>query len=97
LLLESGGGGVADPLLDESGGGLVVDGLLDGLLWSEGGALDCMEFEESAGGEEGAVEVESVLGELGDVDCCLEQAETTARALRHNNRALRFIKSPHYG
>jgi hypothetical protein len=85
VLLESGGGGVVVPLLDESGGGAVVDGL----LWSDdGGALDDIEFDESAGGDAGAVAVESV---LGAVDCCLEQAETTARALRHNNRALRFI------
>lgn len=92
MLLESGGGGVVVPLPDESAGGVV-----DGLLWSEGGALEDIEFDESAGGDAGAVAVESVLGELGDVDCCLEQAETTARALRHNNRALRFIKSPHCG
>jgi hypothetical protein len=47
-----------------------------------------MEFEESAGGEAGAVAVESVLA--GAVDCCLEQA-TMARALRQTKRTLRFI------
>jgi hypothetical protein len=50
-----------------------------------------MELELESAGAAGAVELESVLGELGAVDCCLEQAETTARALRHNNRTLRFI------
>jgi hypothetical protein len=44
--------------------------------------------------EAGAVaEEESVLGELGDVDCCLEQA-TRASALRHTKRRLRCIRSP---
>jgi len=47
--------------------------------------------------DEGAVDV-SAGGELaepaGDVDSCLEQADMSARALTHNNRTLRFIKSP---
>jgi hypothetical protein len=53
-----------------------------------------LELEES-GGEAGAEVLESELGELGDVDCCLEHAETAAKALKVNNRRLRFIRSPH--
>jgi hypothetical protein len=79
LPLES-AGGVAVPLIDESGGGVV-----EGLLWSEG-ALGAAESLGAAG----AVAVESVLGGVGEVDSCLEQA-TAASALRHNNRTLRFM------
>jgi hypothetical protein len=87
VVLESAGGGVAVPLLDESAGGVV-----DGLDWSAGGGVLCIELEESAGAA-GADEDESA-GALGDVDCCFEHA-TIARALRHNKRRLRFIRSPH--
>ena len=45
-------------------------------------------MDEESLGAAGAVVDVSVLGE---VDCCFEQAPTTARALRHNNRTLRFI------
>jgi len=83
--LESAGGGVAVPLLvDESGGGFV-----DGLVWSAGGGVLCMEFDVLESGAAGAV-VEVSAGALGDVDCCLEHA-TIASALRHNKRRLRFI------
>ena len=48
--------------------------------------------------DEGAVDV-SAGGELaepaGEVDSCLEQADMSARAPTHNNRTLRFIRSPH--
>ena len=71
-------------LPDESGGGVV------GAVWSAGGGVLCIEFEESAGGVAGAVDDESE-GAFGDVDCCLEQA-TMANALRHNKRRLRFMK-----
>jgi hypothetical protein len=81
VVLWSEGGGVAVPL--ESGGG-VVDG---GVVESAGGVL-CIEL--SAGG---AVVVVSA-GALGDVDCCFEHA-TMAKALRHTNRRLRFMESPH--
>jgi hypothetical protein len=65
---------------------------VDGLAWSEGWAGAVLD-ESLGGGFAGAVEDESVLGVLGEVDCCFEQA-TTASALRHNNRRLRFIESP---
>jgi hypothetical protein len=49
--------------------------------------------------EEGAVVDVSAGGELaepaGEVDSCLEQADNSASEVRHNNRALRFIRSPH--
>jgi hypothetical protein len=71
-------------LLDESGGGVV-----DGLDWSAGGGVLCMEFDELESGEAGAV-VEESEGALGAADCCFEHA-TIASALRHNKRRLRFI------
>jgi hypothetical protein len=81
-----------------SGGGVVG---LDGEVVSEGDVLDV-----PAGGvvwsvDEGGADVEvSAGGELaepaGDVDSCLEQAAISASALTHNNRTLRFIKSPHW-
>lgn len=49
--------------------------------------------------DEGAVDV-SAGGELaepaGEVDSCLEQADMSAMAPTHNNRTLRFIRSPHW-
>ena len=49
--------------------------------------------------DDGAVDV-SAGGELaepaGDVDSCLEQADMSAMAPTHNNRTLRFIRSPHW-
>ena len=49
--------------------------------------------------DDGAVDV-SAGGELaepaGEVDSCLEQADMSAMAPTHNNRTLRFIRSPHY-
>jgi hypothetical protein len=69
--------------LDESGGGFV-----DGLDWSAGGGVLCMELEDESGAA-GAV-VEESAGALGAVDCCLEQA-TIASALKHNKRRLRCI------
>jgi len=48
--------------------------------------------------DDGAVDV-SAGGELaepaGEVDSCLEQADMSAMAPTHNNRTLRFIRSPH--
>jgi len=32
----------------------------------------------------------------GEVDSCLEQADNSASEPTHNNRTLRFIRSPHY-
>ena len=82
------GGGVAVPLLDESGGG-VPDGLP---LWSEGElGVEAEPDELESLGAAGAVVEESGLDELGAVDCCLEQAATSASALRQRRRALRFI------
>jgi len=79
-LLSGGGGGVV-----LSAGGVVLE--------PAGGVVSV----EAGGG--GAVEV-SAGGELaepaGDVDSCLEQAAISASALTHNNRTLRFIKSPHW-
>jgi hypothetical protein len=57
--------------------------VLGGVLESAGGELDIVLDDESAGA-------------LGEVDCCLVQA-TMARALMHNKRTLRFIRSPHCG
>ena len=51
-----------------------------------------VELEESAGAA--GADVDESVGALGEVDCCLAQA-TRARALRHNNKKLRFIGSPH--
>lgn len=52
------------------------------------------ELDEVESLEAGAVaDDDSVLGELGEVDCCLEQA-TRASALRHTKRRLRCIRSP---
>lgn len=53
----------------------------------------CIELEESAGAA--GADVDESAGALGEVDCCFEHA-TRARALRHNKRRLRFIRSPHY-
>ncbi|HEY0342155.1 MAG TPA: hypothetical protein VGC34_15215 [Steroidobacteraceae bacterium] len=79
-VLESAGGGVE--LMAPLGGGVEL---------SAGGAAG------SAGG--GAAEV-SAGGELaepaGEVDSCLEQADRSASEPTHNNRTLRFIRSPHY-
>ena len=50
-----------------------------------------LELDDDESGVAGAVAVESVPGALGEVDCCFEQAETTASALMHNNSKLRFI------
>lgn len=48
---------------------------------------------------EGAVVDVSAGGELaepaGEVDSCLEQADNSASEATHNNRRLRFIRSPH--
>ena len=52
--------------------------------------------EESAGGVLDIEPEDESAGAPGAVDCCLEQA-TMARALRHNKRRLRFIRSPHCG
>ena len=79
VLVES-GGGEAVPLLEESAGGVVAEGLL----------VAGEELESLGGGAAGADVAESELGELGEVDCCLEQA-TRASALRHITRKLRFI------
>lgn len=49
--------------------------------------------------EEGADVDVSAGGELaepaGEVDSCLEQADMSVMAPTHNNRTLRFIRSPH--
>ena len=51
-----------------------------------------VELEESAGAA--GADVDESAGALGEVDCCFVQA-TSARALMHNNKRLRFIRSPH--
>ena len=67
-----------------SAGGMVVvvPGAVD---WSVagGGVVDV-----SAGGE--------LAEPAGEVDSCLEQADRSASEPTHNNRTLRFIRSPHY-
>lgn len=83
----SAGGGVE--LMEPLGGGVELsDG---GMVVVVPGAADV-----SAGGA--VVEV-SAGGELaeppGEVDSCLEQADNSASEPTHNNRTLRFIRSPH--
>ena len=51
-----------------------------------------VELDESAGAA--GADVDESAGALGEVDCCLAQA-TSAKALRHNSKKLRFIRSPH--
>jgi len=83
---DGGGGGVvlAGGVVLSEGGGIVVvvpGGAVD---WSlAGGVVDV-----SAGGE--------LADPAGEVDSCLEQADMSASAPTHNNRTLRFIRSPHY-
>lgn len=45
-------------------------------------------MDVSAGGE--------LAAPAGEVDSCLEQADKSASEPTHNNRTLRFIRSPHY-
>ncbi|MDB6088482.1 MAG: hypothetical protein JWN85_1266 [Gammaproteobacteria bacterium] len=63
------------------------------MLWSDGlVVVDPGEVDVSL---EGAVVELSLGGELavppGEVDCCFEQADMSAREATHNNRTLRFI------
>jgi len=64
-----------------AGGVAVVPGAVD---WSAGGGAVVV----SAGGEPAEP--------AGEVDSCLEQAANSASEPTHNNRTLRFIRSPHY-
>ena len=89
--LESGGGvelGLAASglvllggVVLSAGGVAVVPGAVD---WSAGGGAVVV----SAGGEPAEP--------AGEVDSCLEQAANSASEPTHNNRTLRFIRSPHY-
>jgi hypothetical protein len=78
---------------------MVPFGLLGGVELSEGGMVVVVpgDVDWSVAGV--AVDV-SAGGELaepaGDVDSCLEQADRSASEPTHNNRTLRFIRSPHY-
>jgi hypothetical protein len=89
-------------VFESAGGGVELMepfGLLGGVELSEGGMVVVVpgDVDSVAGG--GAVDV-SAGGELaepaGEVDSCLEQADKSASEPTHNNRTLRFIKSPHY-
>ena len=70
-----------------------------GVVWSEGGIVEVVPGAVDWSVDEGAVDDVSAGGELaepaGEVDSCLEQADASARAPTHNNRTLRFIRSPH--
>jgi hypothetical protein len=69
-------------VLSEGGMVVVAPGAVD---WSvEAGA----DVDVSAGGE--------LAEPPGEVDSCLEQADRSASEPTHNNRTLRFIRSPHY-
>ncbi|HUI60462.1 MAG TPA: hypothetical protein VLX90_09570 [Steroidobacteraceae bacterium] len=60
-----------------------------GVVWS--GELGIVLGDDDSLGADGDVAVESLLGvDEGDIDCCFEQA-ASARALRHNNKILRFM------
>ena len=72
-------------LLSAGGMVVVVPGEVD---WSVELGAGGLLVDVSAGGE--AAEP------AGEVDSCLEQADMSASAPTHNNRTLRFIRSPHY-
>jgi hypothetical protein len=75
-------------------------GLLGGAELSAGGMVVVVPGAVDWSVEEGAGVDVSAGGELaappGEVDSCLEQADNSASEPTHNNRTLRFIKSPHY-
>jgi hypothetical protein len=93
-VFESGGG-------DELGGveaGLSGVELLGGVVVSPGAAVlpGAVDWSEAGGGEV-VVSAGAELAEpAGEVDSCLEQAPNSASEPTHNNRTLRFIRSPHY-
>ena len=75
-------------------------GAAPGLVWSAGGIVVVVPGGGVCSFAGGGADVEvSAGGELadpaGDVDSCFEQADMKASAPTHNNRTLRFIKSPH--
>jgi hypothetical protein len=86
--VESAGGGVE--LMAPFGGGAEL---------SAGGMVVVVPGDADGSAAGGAVAV-SAGGELaepaGEVDSCLEQADKSASEPTHNNRTLRFIRSPHY-
>jgi len=88
-VFESAGGGVE--LMAPFGFG--------GVELSEGGIVVVVPGDAD-GSVAGGAAVVSAGGELaepaGDVDSCLEQADKSASEPTHNNRTLRFIRSPHY-
>jgi hypothetical protein len=91
-VFESGGGAVLPGLAAPFG--LVLDGdeLSGGMVVVVPGAVDW-----SAGGGDVVVSAGGELAEpAGEVDSCLEQAANSASEPTHNNRTLRFIRSPHY-
>jgi hypothetical protein len=89
--------------LESAGGGVELMapfGLLDGgVVLSAGGMVVVVPGEVDWSVEEGAG-VDVSAGEpaepAGEVDSCLEQADKSASEPTHNNRTLRFIRSPHY-
>jgi hypothetical protein len=88
-VFESAGGGVA--LIAPFGGG--VEPSEGGIVVVVPGAAD----GSVAGGGAAVVSAGAELAEpAGDVDSCLEQADKSASEPTHNNRTLRFIRSPHY-
>jgi hypothetical protein len=89
-VFESAGGGVA----------LMAPFGLGGVELSEGGIVVVAPGAADgsvAGGGAAVVSAGAELAEpAGDVDSCLEQADKSASEPTHNNRTLRFIRSPHY-
>ena len=91
----------------ESGGGVELGGveaglsgvaLLGGVVVSPGAAVvpGAVDWSDAGGGEV-VVSAGAELAEpAGEVDSCLEQAPNSASEPTHNNRTLRFIRSPHY-
>jgi hypothetical protein len=89
-------------VFDSAGGGVPVMAPLGlgGVELSEGGIVVVVPGAAEgsvAGGGAAVVSAGAELAEpAGDVDSCLEQADKSASEPTHNNRTLRFIRSPHY-
>jgi hypothetical protein len=68
-----------------------------GVELSEGGMVVVVPGAVASGAGAAVVSAGGELAEpAGEVDSCLEQADKSASEPTHNNRTLRFIRSPHY-
>jgi hypothetical protein len=68
-----------------------------GVELSEGGMVVVVPGAVASGAGAAVVSAGGELAEpAGEVDSCLEQADRSASEPTHNNRTLRFIRSPHY-